>query len=252
MEKRFLKISVVTPSFNQGGYLGRTINSVLSQGYPNLEYIIIDGGSTNGTLDILKKYKDQIIYISEHDHGQADAVNKGFKMCTGEIIGWLNSDDVYTPDSLKAVAATFMKYPNISIVIGDFYYIDENDFKIEQIVVGPFLYKKLQKSCWFAQPSVFFRREIINSGFFLDINLNYCMDYDLWLRIMKDHEVLWINKPLSEFRIHKMAKTQNHNLNSLIEFYKVKKRHSAILFKDYFLFPILFIRRLITSAVSKI
>ena len=122
------RISIVTPSFNQGKYIEQTIQSVLSQNYPNLEYIIIDGGSTDGTVEIIKKYEQQLTYwISEPDKGQTDAINKGFAKCTGEIFNWINSDDYYSPNSLHIVAEVFSENPTAKVVCGL-----ENGFYNEQ------------------------------------------------------------------------------------------------------------------------
>ena len=123
----FPKISIVTPSLNQGQFIKRTILSVLKQGCHNIEYIVMDGGSTDNTVEILKKYEDRLIWKSEPDRGQSHAINKGFRMATGEIIGWLNSDDTYEPDALKTVIQFFSEHPEIDLIYGDCNMIDEND-----------------------------------------------------------------------------------------------------------------------------
>jgi glycosyltransferase involved in cell wall biosynthesis len=122
-----IKISIITPSFNQGKFIEETIQSVFSQEYTNLEYIIIDGNSTDNSIDIIQKYSEQLSYwISEKDHGQAAAINKGFNIASGDIIGWLNSDDILLPGALDKISNAFISHPDIDVVYGDYFFIDEN------------------------------------------------------------------------------------------------------------------------------
>lgn len=206
------KITIITPSYNQGRFIEQTIKSVLSQNYPNLEYIVIDGGSTDNTIEILKKHEGGLKWISEKDKGQSDAINKGLKMATGDIIAWLNSDDYYLPGTLMKVAAMFHD-ENVQWVTGDYIIIDENGKTIQSFIR---IYKKIlaQFSCLTAlslanyinQPSTFWRRSIQEKVGYLDEDLHFCMDYDLWLRYMKESPVYRVSSPLSAFRIHKSSK----------------------------------------------
>ena len=130
----YSKISIVTPSYNQSQFLERTILSVLNQNYPNLEYLIIDGGSTDGSVEIIRKYEKYLAYwVSEKDNGQADAINRGFQKSTGKILAWLNSDDIYLPGTLLKVSETFNKNPEVDLIFSNIFFIDEYDNRINEL-----------------------------------------------------------------------------------------------------------------------
>lgn len=239
--KPWPKISIVTPSYNQGQFIEETIRSVLLQGYPNLEYIIIDGNSTDGSVEIIKKYKQNIDYwISTTDLGQADAINKGFALATGDIVSWLNSDDMLTKNALSYVAEAWQKHgPNI-IVTGGCIEYREND---KQDVHYPRFQREYDVKCdlpisaildlsnewikgtFFYQPEVFFPRSVYEEVGRIDNNLFYAMDFDLWARFaLNGVKIVVIEKPLAYFRFHSLQKTSNR-IPMLKEIISVAERY---------------------------
>lgn len=177
-------ITIITPSLNQGEFIRQTIDSVLSQRYPNLEYWVIDGGSSDDTIDILKSYGNKIHWISEKDHGQADAINKGFKLAKGEIIAWVNSDDFYAPGSIKKAVDYFLANPNIDCLYGDMNFVDHEGKQPKVCTyLSDFSLLRLLKYCYICQPSTFFRRNVVKRLGPLDTRYQYVFDYDYWLRI---------------------------------------------------------------------
>jgi glycosyltransferase involved in cell wall biosynthesis len=178
-----LKVSIVTPSFNQAPFITRTIESVLSQDWKSLDYIVCDGDSTDGTQAILAKYGDRIAWISEKDDGQADAVNKGIRATDGDIIGWLNSDDIYYPGTVRTVVEYFSRHPEFDVVYGMADHIDVDDRPYEPYPTEPWNFVRLQEICFLCQPAVFLRRSVIERHGLLDTSLRFCMDYEYWLRL---------------------------------------------------------------------
>ncbi|MEW5859435.1 MAG: glycosyltransferase [Cyanobacteriota bacterium] len=214
-----LKFSVITPSFCQGRFIERTIESVLAQGLPpeEYEYVVCDGGSDDETVEILKKYDSQLRWISEPDNGQADAVNKGIAMTTGEIIAWINSDDVYYPGAFEAVNAVFEAYPEIQVVYGDADFIDEQDQAFKAYHTEPWNYDRLIENCYLCQPAVFFRRNLVEELGKLDDSLNYCMDYELWLRYGRHYPFYYLRKKLACSRLYSTNKTISQTVTFLGE-----------------------------------
>lgn len=208
------KISVITPSFNQANFIKRTIQSVLSQDYPNFEYIVMDGGSTDGTVDILKKYLDKITWKSEKDNGQSDAINKGLKIATGDIVAYLNSDDTYEPGALSKVAEFFRQNPDKKWAYGKCKIIDENDREIRKWITAyknfmlkKYSYKKLLTENFISQPATFWKKELHDDLGYFDKQENFCMDYEFWLRIGQKYPAGVINDYLANFRYYSDSKS---------------------------------------------
>jgi hypothetical protein len=194
-------LAVVTPSYNTGRYIAPAIESVLAQDYPH-EYIVMDGGSTDQTVDVLKSFGDRLNWISQKDGGQSDAINQGFARTKGEILGWLNSDDTYEPGAFRAVAEFFAAHPEVSLVYGDAKYIDAKGKYIAKCVhIEPYDSHRLYHYTDFiVQPAAFFRRSAFEAVGGIDAAIHYAMDYDLWLKIAKRFPVAYLPTPLANFR----------------------------------------------------
>ena len=207
------KISVITPTFNQGAFIEKTINSVLSKNYPNLEFIIIDGGSTDNTVEIIKKYENHLTYwVSEPDRGQSHAINKGMAIATGEILTWLNSDDWYLPDTLQRFAELFQQNPDVGMIVGAGSMVDLTGNRVNYIKPNSdinlnSLYQWLSGGD-FLQPSSAYSRKAWELGGPIDESIHIALDVDLWLRMAKQGvKFLSINELFSEALIHPNAKT---------------------------------------------
>lgn len=222
-----LKLSVITPCYNHGRYINETIISVLNQNYRNVEHIIIDGGSNDNTVSILKSY-NHLIWVSERDRGQADALNKGLAIATGDVIGWINSDDYYEANIFKSVMGCFSE-PEIQWVIGDLsYYLDDN---------GEIFYKKspavsyerlLRNPDIVKQPPAFFRKSLLERAGGWNPNFYMVMDFDLWVRLAKINTPLMINEKWAYFRIHSEQKTHlSNSYRQLSEIVKVLKSENV-------------------------
>lgn len=202
-----VKLSIITPSYNQGRFIVRTIESVLSQSVAELEYWVVDGGSTDDTRQILLRYGDRLKWLSEKDAGQADAVNKGMGLSSGDIIGWLNSDDVYYPGVLPEVMNYFEEHPEVQILYGDADHIDEQDNVLEPYPTEDWNYERLLETCYICQPAVFFRRSLMEKVGALNTKLQYCMDYEYWLRVGKVAEMVRFPDKLAGSRFYPETKT---------------------------------------------
>jgi len=201
-------ISIVTPSYNQGEYIEDTIRSVLAQDYPRVQYIVVDGCSIDKTSQVLTKYKDKLELVVEPDEGQVDALTKGFTRAKGNIVTWLNSDDVYTyKDTLSRIANLFNSHPNISVVSGSTVLIDSNN-KLLQVfrAIPKFSYRQLLLYDYIRQPATFIRSDALQNNS-LDKSLNCAFDYDLWLKLAKDNEFMMVRDILAGIRRHMDMKT---------------------------------------------
>ena len=207
--KKYPKISIITPSYNQAQFLEETIQSVLLQDYPNLEYIIIDGGSTDNSVEIIKKYADHLAYwVSEPDAGQTSAINKGFRRATGDIIAWINSDDLYVEGAFHKVAEIFKERSELSVIYGNCIYFNENPSEY-LYKPGIFNLQKLIAGNYIAQPSTFFIRNEMEQIGYLDETFQYCLDYDLLIRLGTKYKIQYVDEIFSKFRYHDTSKTVN-------------------------------------------
>ena len=207
-------ISLVTPSLNQGTFIEKTILSVLSQEYPHLEYIVMDGGSSDNTPRVLERYSDRIRWVSEPDHGQTNAINKGLQMTQGSIVGWLNADDALLPGSLWKIAEAFTNQPDVLWATGKCHIVDAEGIEIRKTITK---YKNLLLSAssfpllvmtnYISQPSTFWRRDVLDEAGFLDEGLHYIMDYEYWLRLYSRYPLLFIPDYLAAFTVHPASKT---------------------------------------------
>lgn len=202
------RISIITPSYNQAEFLERTILSVLNQNYPNLEYIIIDGGSTDQSVHVIKKYAKYLTYwISESDEGQADAINKGFKKATGDIIAWQNSDDIYLPDAFIKVSEIFMEHKDTDLIFGNMYLIDEYDYILKDMRFVPFNLDHLIYYDWnLSSQAVFWNIRLFDKLGYLK-NYEILFDLDWFIRLGKNIEKFrFLRKFLGGYRIHSASK----------------------------------------------
>jgi glycosyltransferase involved in cell wall biosynthesis len=221
-----MKISVVTPSFQQGRFIRKTIDSVLEQKYPDKEYVVFDGGSKDETVPILKSYGGRLRWISEPDKGQTHAINKGIQATDGEIIGWLNSDDVYYPGALEWVAQAFREHPAAGVVYGAADHIDEADKVLEPYPVEEWNFDRMKETCIICQPACFFRRSVVERHGLLDEKLNWCMDYEFWLRLgKKGVRFLKISHKLAGSRMYADNKTLSARVKIHEQINDVMKTH---------------------------
>jgi len=204
----FEEISVITPSYNQSAFISRTVESVLSQANVSLEYVIFDGGSTDGTVALLDAYRDRAHIVSQSDKGQAHAVNKGLLATSAPIIGWLNSDDIYYPGALEVVCAFFVRHPEVDIVYGSANWINADDGIIQPYPTQEWNPEDLLQKCFLCQPAVFFRRSVLARVGLLDESLHYCMDYEYWVRCMQRGMIFaHVSAVLAGSRVHQDTKT---------------------------------------------
>ena len=202
-------VSIITPSYNQAPYLEQTIQSVLGQDYPYIEYIVVDGASTDDSFEIIKKYNDRLAYwISEKDSGQAEAINKGFARARGEILGWLNSDDYYLSNTISAVVKCFEENPDVVMVYGDMLAVDGkgqtiNVLKYKQLSLEDLLCFQI-----IGQPSVFFRGSALEKTGLLDTRFHFMLDHHLWIRLTQQGRILYVPQVWSAARYHAAAKNR--------------------------------------------
>ena len=204
-----MKISIITPSFNQARYLETTIQSVLAQDYPSIEYIVIDGGSSDGSVEIIKKYENHFAYwVSEKDKGQADAINKGLARAKGDILAWLNSDDYYLPNAISNAVKVFEGIPGLVMAYGDMLAVNEqgqtiNNLKYKQLSLEDLLCFQI-----IGQPAVFFRRDAFEKAGGLDSTFHFLLDHHLWIRLAQQGKILHVPQTWAAARYHAEAKNR--------------------------------------------
>lgn len=202
-------VTIVTPSFNQARYIEATIQSVLGQDYPNIEYLIVDGGSSDGTVEIIKKYEGRISWwVSEQDQGQTDAINKGFGRARGEILAWLNSDDTYEPGAVTQAVRYLMDHPEVGMVYGDCNFINEQGRAIGKFGAAQTDYRLLRRGyVHIPQQTMFFRAALWKQVGPLDPSFYFAMDYDLWTRLAARTLLKYVPQTWANFRLHTSGKT---------------------------------------------
>jgi len=232
-----LKISIITPSLNQGRFIKECIDSVFCQNYENFEHIIIDACSTDNTLDVLSKYH-HLIWISEKDKGQSDALNKGLDLASGDIIGWLNADDYYCPDTFNKISKIFNNNHGVRWIVGNLYHKYEILNKLYPLPVVETNYKNLKSNSDILRTqATFFRKNLIDEAGKFDINLHMTMDYDIWLKMAKISTPYNLKEYLCVFRVHIDQKTTPKN--SIRQYYELffillnEKAYSGLIRKSY-------------------
>jgi glycosyltransferase involved in cell wall biosynthesis len=238
MSDRSPRVSIVTPSFNQGPFLAETIESVLAQeGDFFIDYIISDGGSTDDSVRVIEKY-DELLksgrwpikcrgidyrWWSRKDDGQADAVNQGMAAARGEIIGWVNSDDIFEPGALGEACAFFVAHPEIDLIYGRGAHIAEDGGFLEWYPTEPFDSKRLLQTCYICQPAAFFRRLVVERLGPLNVQLHYCLDYEYWLRAAEAVSIAYLEKHLASVRLYQETKTLSNRVGAYGEAIAVLK-----------------------------
>lgn len=227
-------VTIVTPSFNQGRFITATIDSVLSQDYPNVEYIVMDGGSTDETGRVVEPYRERLTYLSEKDRGQSHAINKGFAMARGEIVAWLNSDDVFLPGAISAAVKAFQRNPTAAVVYGEGYQIDvDGNVKSKFPHTQEFdLWRLAHMSDYILQQSTFFRKRAFNTVGFVREDLHYIMDWELLIRIGKEFDFAYIPELLGCLREYSTAKTFTGGAKRAAEIREVLKAHTGKTFAE--------------------
>lgn len=244
-------VSIVTPSYNQARYLERTIRSVLDQDYPHIEYFIMDGGSKDGSAEIIQRYEDQLAgWVSERDRGQTDAINKGFARATGQIFAWLNSDDTYNPGAIRAAVQYLQENPQVGLVYGETNFIDDQDRVLGRFPAAQTDYARLRQGyVHIPQQAAFWRADLWRQVAPLDPDFYFAMDYDLWVRLARISRVQYLpGRVWANFRLHSSGKTMLADERCWPEMLRVHYRDGG-----HFFAPIVakyYIRKLVAPLIN--
>lgn len=223
-----MRFSVVVPSYNQAPFLRATLDSILSQEGVELEVLVRDGGSTDGSVEILQEYERRVQWVSKPDDGQAQAINDGLHEASGDILAYLNSDDVYYPGALARVGAYFAQHPDGLFLYGDADHLHADGSVMEPYYNEPWDYQRLLDICFICQPATFWRREALEQFGFFDENLHYAMDYDYWLRVGRETPFHYLHgERLAGSRLHDQTKTLGQRVRVHREILQVIMRHST-------------------------
>ena len=244
-------VSIVTPSYNQAKYLEATIQSVISQDYERIEYILVDGASTDGSVDIIQKYADRLAWwVSEPDRGQTDAINKGFARANGTILAWLNSDDVYQPGAIADAVERFQQHPDLGLIYGDVNFIDAHGQVIGKFNAQQTSYQRLRRGgVYIPQQSAFWRADLWKDVGPLDPEMYFAMDYDLWVRLAKISPIRYFpGHTWANFRLHDDAKTIASDERCWPEMLRVHRRDGGSRFSWIYLRY--FARRLLAPLIN--
>jgi glycosyltransferase involved in cell wall biosynthesis len=223
-----LTLSIVTPSYNTGRYLGDAVRSVLDQDWPDVDYIVMDGGSTDNSVDVLRGFGPRLKWVSEKDKGQSNAINMGFARTSGDILGWLNSDDTYAPGAFRAAMETFISRPDVDLIYGDCDYLTPSGEPLAPCThIEPYNKHRLfHYSDFIVQPATFFRRSAFEAVGGIDESIHWAMDYDLWLRMAaRDFKIAYLPIPLAHFRWLKDNKTATGGFGRLDEIRRILGKH---------------------------
>jgi len=219
-------VSVVTPCLNSREFLEETIRSVLAQDYPNLEYLVMDGGSTDGSLEILERYRGRLEWISAPDGGAADAINRGFRRTRGEILAWLGSDDLYLPGAISTAVEALAADPEAAAVYGEGYWIDEAGKRVGRYPTAiPYEASMFRRECPICQPACFLRRAVVEAVGMLDANLQSAFDYDLWIRLSRQYRFRAVPEYLALSRMHPRNKSLGRKQRMFEESIGLLQRH---------------------------
>ena len=225
-------VTIVTPSYNQARFLEATLRSVLEQDYPNIEYLVVDGASTDGSVEIIRRYADRLTWwVSEKDSGQSEAINKGFRKARGEFVGWLNSDDIYLPGAVSAAVTVFQSHPEVGLIYGDAMAVDTDGKPFNLMHAHQYTLVDLMAFNIICQPAAFMRRSVLEDVHYLDPSYQLLMDNLLWMRMAQKAPILYVPQTWAAARYHDQAKNRTRgaaygrearvlieNLNSLPEY----------------------------------